>query len=516
LILFDKRGTGLSDRVPTSELPTLEQRMDDVRAVMDEAGSERAALLGISEGGPMCALFAATYPERTSALVMVGSYARRIWAPDYPWAPSQEEHERLLEEVRTGWGGPVGLAARAPSLLDDERFRNWWCTYLRMSASPGAAHVLTRMNAQIDVRHVLPTIRVPTLIVHRTGDRTLRVEGARYMAERIPGARYVELPGDDHLPFVGDQDEILDEIEEFLTGARHAAEPDRVLATVLFTDIVDSTRKAAELGNRGWLELLDAHHAAVRRELERFRGNEVDTAGDGFFATLTAPRGRSAAPLRSLKPSASWGWRYGRVCTRASASSWTGRWVESRSTSGHAWPKRLSRGRCSSRARSRIWSPAQGWNSLSGAQPSSRGCLGGGSSMRSNRTPRFVGDVARDPPLSIRRRRAGVGVLDSRTLASLGSRRARTLESSGAPANFTSEGGDRRQTPRVVLRPATDGELEFVGPVGERLEREPGETSGLVGVAARVLDHFGELLLLFVGQVREDHRVVDDRLSGRR
>jgi pimeloyl-ACP methyl ester carboxylesterase len=289
LILFDKRGTGLSDRVPSSELPTLEQRMDDVRAVMDEVGSERAALLGISEGGPMCALFAATYPERTSALVMLGCYARRIWAPDYPWAPSQAEHERLLEEVRTGWGGPVGLAARAPSLLDDERFRNWWCTYLRMSASPGAALALTRMNAQVDVRPVLPTIRVPTLIVHRTADRTLRVEGARYMAQQIPGARYVELPGDDHLPFVGDQDEILDEIEEFLTGTRHAAEPDRVLATVLFTDIVDSTRRAAELGNRGWLELLVAHHAAVRRELERFRGNEVDTAGDGFFATFDGP-----------------------------------------------------------------------------------------------------------------------------------------------------------------------------------------------------------------------------------
>jgi pimeloyl-ACP methyl ester carboxylesterase len=289
LILFDKRGTGLSDRVPSDQLPTLEERMDDVRAVMDAVGSKRAALMGISEGGPLCALFAATYPERTAALVMFGTYARRIEAPDYPWAPSAEEHERFLEEVESGWGGPVGLAGRAPSLVDDERFRRWWSTYLRMSVSPGAAVALTRMNSQIDVRGVLPTIGVPTLIIHRTGDRTLSVEGARYMAERIPGAKLVELPGEDHLPFVGDQDGVLEAIEEFLTGTRQAVEVDRVLATVLFTDIVDSTRRAAELGDRRWRELLEAHHDEVRRELERYRGHEVDTAGDGFLATFDGP-----------------------------------------------------------------------------------------------------------------------------------------------------------------------------------------------------------------------------------
>ncbi len=289
LILFDKRGTGLSDRVPINELPTLEERMDDVRAVMDAAGSERAALMGISEGGPLCLLFAATYPQRTRALVMIGSYARRLWAPDYEAGLSREGHDRALQEVERGWGGPVGLEARAPSLVNDERFRTWWATYLRMSASPGAALALTTMNGQIDVRHVLPTIRTPTLILHRTGDLALPVEGARYMAERIPGAKLLELPGDDHLPFVGDQDEILDEVEEFLTGARHGFEPDRVLATILFTDVVDSTRKAVELGDLAWRGVLERHHALVRAQLARFRGQEVGTAGDGFFATFDGP-----------------------------------------------------------------------------------------------------------------------------------------------------------------------------------------------------------------------------------
>ncbi|HEY7003901.1 MAG TPA: adenylate/guanylate cyclase domain-containing protein [Gaiellaceae bacterium] len=289
LILFDKRGTGMSDRVPESDLPTLEQRMDDVRAVMDAVGSEEAALVGMSEGGPMCLLFAATYPERTRALIMLGSYARRTWAPDYPWAPDEAEQDALIEEVGRDWGGPVGLAARAPSQVGNEGFSRWWSTYLRMSASPGAAKTLTRMNAQIDVRGVLPLVRVPTLILHRTGDRAMSVEGSRYMAERIEGARYVEFPGEDHLPFLGDQDQILDEVEEFLTGVRRGPEPDRVLATVLFTDIVGSTERAVALGDRRWRELLEAHHTAVRRELERFRGREIDTAGDGFLATFDGP-----------------------------------------------------------------------------------------------------------------------------------------------------------------------------------------------------------------------------------
>ena len=287
LIRFDKRGTGLSDRV--AGVATLEQRMDDVRAIMDAVGSERAALFGSSEGGPMCTLFAAAYPERTRALIMYGTYARWSWAPDYPWGYTAEQLERMLEAIERGWGGPVGLAERAPSMADDPRYRQWWATYLRMGTSPGAVPALRRMNAEIDVRHILPTIRVPTLVVHRSGDRTLPVEGGRYMAEQIPGAKYIEFSGDDHLLWVGDADAIVDEIEEFLTGARHAAEPDRVLATVLFTDIVASTERAAELGDRRWRDLLGAHHAAVRRELERFRGREVDTAGDGFLATFDGP-----------------------------------------------------------------------------------------------------------------------------------------------------------------------------------------------------------------------------------
>jgi pimeloyl-ACP methyl ester carboxylesterase len=289
LILFDKRGTGLSDRVAVDELPTLEQRMDDVRAVLDAVGSERAALMGVSEGGPMCLLFAATYPERTAALVVIGAYARRLWAEDYPFGAPPEEYEAFLEEIRQNWGGPVGLERRAPSLVDDERFRTWWATYLRMSASPGAAYALTRMNGEIDARHALPAVTAPTLVVHRTGDLSLPIEGARYMAERIADAKLAELPGEDHLPFVGDQDEILDEVEEFLTGVRSPPKPDRVLATLLFTDIVGSTEKASEIGDRRWRDLLEAHHALVRRDLERFRGREIDTAGDGFLAAFDGP-----------------------------------------------------------------------------------------------------------------------------------------------------------------------------------------------------------------------------------
>jgi pimeloyl-ACP methyl ester carboxylesterase len=287
LIAFDKRGTGLSDRV--SELPTLEERMDDVRAVMDAVGSERAALFGVSEGGPMCALFAATYPERTSALVVYGTYARRGPDSDYPWGRSQEAQDRFLREIAEGWGGPVALADRAPSMMDDERFVRWWASYLRQSASPGAVLALTRMNYEVDVRVVLPSIHVPTLVLHRDGDRVMRTAEARYIAEHVPDAKLVVLPGDDHLPWVGDQDALLDEIEEFLTGVRRGPEPDRVLATVLFTDIVGSTERAAEIGDRRWRDLLEQHHAIVRRALSRFRGREVDTAGDGFLATFDGP-----------------------------------------------------------------------------------------------------------------------------------------------------------------------------------------------------------------------------------
>ncbi|HEY0377383.1 MAG TPA: alpha/beta fold hydrolase [Pyrinomonadaceae bacterium] len=289
LILFDKRGTGLSDRVPVHELPTLEQRMDDVRAVMEAVGSDRAALCGVSEGGVMSALFAATYPERTAALVMFGTYAKRIWAPDYPWAPTVEQRNHFFEEIQTSWGGPVGIEERAPSMRDDPEFRQWWATYLRMGASPGAAVALTKMNAEVDVRHVLPTISVPTLVLHRAGDLCLKVEEGRYVAERIPGAKYVELPGEDHLPFVGDQDVVLDEIEEFLTGVRHTAEPERVLATVLFARIVDTPRQVAARGEREWRSLVERFRAHISKEIAWFRGREIDMTGVGPLATFDGP-----------------------------------------------------------------------------------------------------------------------------------------------------------------------------------------------------------------------------------
>ena len=286
LIRFDKRGTGLSDRV--GGIPTLEQRMDDVRAVMDAVGSERAALFGVSEGGPMSLLFAATYPERTSALVLYGSYARRAWAPDHPFGRTDEEMGRIIETMEREWGGPVGVEIWVPSMAGDERFRQWWANYLRLAGSPGTAVSVMRMNMEIDVRHVLPAVRVPTLVIHRTGDRLTRVEQGRYLAERIPAARLAELPGDDHVPFFN-SDQIIDEVEEFLTGTRHATEADRVLATVLFTDIVGSTERAAALGDRKWRDLLDGYYALARRELARFRGREIDTAGDGFFAAFDGP-----------------------------------------------------------------------------------------------------------------------------------------------------------------------------------------------------------------------------------
>ncbi|MCX6591299.1 MAG: alpha/beta fold hydrolase [Acidobacteria bacterium] len=236
LIVFDKRGTGLSDRVPVTALPTLEERMDDVRAVMEAVGSESAVIMGVSEGGPLSALFAATYPERTRALVMIGSYAKRQRGRGYPWGPTSEERDRFLEEIRTDWGGPIGIAARAPSLAQDPAFREWWATYLRMGASPGAAIALTRMNSEIDVRRVLPAINVPTLVLHRSGDQCLLVEEGRYLASMIPGARFVELPGADHLPFVGRQDEILNAVEEFLIEVGDPREGGRILATVLAFD----------------------------------------------------------------------------------------------------------------------------------------------------------------------------------------------------------------------------------------------------------------------------------------
>ena len=287
LIRFDKRGTGLSDRVV--DLPSLEVRMDDVRAVLDAVGSERAALFGYSEGGAMCALFAASHPARTSALIMAGAYARMMVAPGYTFGRTEEQIDAFLEQIARDWGGPVGIDIRMPSRAGDPGFRDRWAHYLRASASPQAAAALLRMNAQVDIRHVLPSISVPTLILHSVNDLTLNVQHGRYLAEHIPGAKYVELRGPDHVPYLSDSETITDEIEEFLTGVRHAPVIDRVLATVLFTDIVGATEKAASLGDRRWHQLLDSHHQAVRRELGRFRGREIDTAGDGFFAAFDGP-----------------------------------------------------------------------------------------------------------------------------------------------------------------------------------------------------------------------------------
>ena len=289
LITFDKRGTGLSDRVPNNQLPTLEERMDDLRAVMDTAGSERAALFGFSEGGNLSALFAASYPERTRALAMFGVFAKRVWSPDYPWAPKPEDRARAYETIERDWADNMNVAEYAPSKAGDEAFMQRLATYFRHAASPGAAGALLRMNTQIDIRHVLPTIRVPTLILHRKNDRDARFEEGRWMAGQIPSARFVELDGQDHLPWVGDQDAILDEVQEFFTGARSSPDSHRVLATVLFTDIVGSTECAVRMGDHAWRQLLETHHALVRTELARFRGREIKTVGDAFIATFDGP-----------------------------------------------------------------------------------------------------------------------------------------------------------------------------------------------------------------------------------
>ncbi len=296
LILFDKRGTGLSDRV--NDLPTLEQRMDDVRAVMEAVGSERAVLMGVSEGGPLCSLFATTYPARTLGLVMIGTYARRLWAPDYPFGQTRAGHERFIETISSGWGGPVGIEVRAPTRANDPAFREWWSTYLRMGASPGAAVTLTRMNAEIDVRHVLPAVRVPTLVLHRTDDQCLKVEEGRYVAAQIPGATFVELPGDDHLPFVGDQDAMLEAIEPFLNRLPHDAVVDRVLATIL------SVRFEAVPGGPPAREAFLSH---ARREIEWFRGRWQGDTAHGLRAAFDGPA-RAIRCASSLAAAAS---RYG-------------------------------------------------------------------------------------------------------------------------------------------------------------------------------------------------------------
>ncbi|KAA1416886.1 adenylate/guanylate cyclase domain-containing protein [Nocardioides humilatus] len=287
LILFDKRGSGLSD--PVVGAPTLEERMDDVRAVMEAAGSERAAIIGISEGVPMSVLFAASHPELVSALVLYGGMARSTWAPDYPWAtPVDDLMESSQEMAPFLYEGAI-LDVMAPSLADIPLARQLYARLQRYAATPAMLDQLFRMFLDIDVRAILPTVEVPTLVLHRRGDRAVNYQASKWMAGQIPGATYVELDGIDHAIFAGDGDALIDEIEEFLTGSRRTVEVDRVLATVMFTDIVDSTKRASAMGDRAWRELLDAQNEVLRRELVRFRGNEVKTLGDGMLATFDGP-----------------------------------------------------------------------------------------------------------------------------------------------------------------------------------------------------------------------------------
>lgn len=283
VVTFDKRGTGGSDRV--TELPGLDVRMDDLRAVMDAVGMEQAALLGISEGAPLSILFAATYPDRCHALALYGSFSRFSY-----WFPTDEALAAFFGYVEKAWGTGGSVQRFAPSRANDAAFQRWWGRNERLGASPAAVTALMRMNSQIEISGILPAVRVPTLVIHRTGDQTVSVEGGRDVAANIPGARLLELPGNDHIFYVGDNaEDISDAIEEFLTGSRGPVVTDRVLATVLFTDIVGSTEKATELGDQRWHHLLDDHHATIRRVLARFRGHEVKTTGDGFLATFDGP-----------------------------------------------------------------------------------------------------------------------------------------------------------------------------------------------------------------------------------
>ena len=287
VITFDRRGSGLSD--PLSGAPTLEEQMDDVLAVMDAAGSERAAITGTLEGGPMAAMFAATYPERVSRLVLYATFARATWAPGYEFAWAAEERDVRMSQLLDHWGEGWVAGAVAPSQMADPRFREWAGRLERLAASPSTIRRIFDLIGEFDVRDVLPSIRVPTLVLHRRDDSFIKIEHSRYIAERIPGARLVELEGDENMFSVGDSEAVMGEIEEFLTGARHVGEPDRMLATVLFTDICGSTERAAEMGDRGWRFLLERHDALIRQALERHRGREVKRTGDGFLATFDGP-----------------------------------------------------------------------------------------------------------------------------------------------------------------------------------------------------------------------------------
>jgi class 3 adenylate cyclase len=291
VLVYDKRGCGLSD--PVSEPPSVEERIDDTRAVMDAAGIERAAVFGCSEGASLAAFFAAAHPDRVSHTILYGSFARITPdPPDYPWSvlgakDADSIIEMFREGIEAGWGDGAVLVLLAPSVIGTEE-QAWWGRYERGAMSPKSAMTLMLANVELDLREVLPVIGAPTLVMHRDGD-TIPFGGGKYVADRIPGARFIELHGEDHWPWVGDPDEVCDHVEEFLTGHRSVPAPDRVLATVMFTDIVGSTERASELGDRRWRELLDQHERLTREELERHQGREVKNTGDGVLAIFDGP-----------------------------------------------------------------------------------------------------------------------------------------------------------------------------------------------------------------------------------
>jgi class 3 adenylate cyclase len=289
LIQFDKRGTGMSDPVPAGEPPTLEQRQDDVLAVMDAAGSERAVLVGSSEGGQLAVLLAGSHPQRTCGLVLHAAYARLLRAPDYPHGVTEEEVAPALDGIGTFWGSRRLIDMIVPSAASDPRRADWISHFVQRAASPGAARAQIRMNLDSDIRPALTAVQTPTIVLHAAGDAWISIDHGRYVAEHIPGARFVELPGADHVPFGDHADLLADEIIELATGAREPATPDRVLATVLFTDIVGSTERAAASGDAEWRRVLELHDGVVRRQLERHRGREVKATGDGFLATFDGP-----------------------------------------------------------------------------------------------------------------------------------------------------------------------------------------------------------------------------------
>ena len=289
VICLDQRGTGSSDPVSLSDMPTLEVWTDDVLTTMEAAGSSKASVLGVGGGGGVGMLLSATAPERVNALALVNTTARYTRAPDYPLGTSPEFEARIEQELEFGWGRGVLLETVGPNVAGDPVFRRWWARYQRLGSSPGTVLAMRHMLQQLDVRDVLPSIRVPTLVISRRDNRLVQAEHGRYLGERIPGARYVEVEGDDYFPFIGNTDLILDEVEEFLTGSRRTTGRDRMLATILVTDIVDSTARASALGDEAWKDVIERHHALVRQALERFRGTEIDTAGDGFLATFDGP-----------------------------------------------------------------------------------------------------------------------------------------------------------------------------------------------------------------------------------